>query len=123
MPRLWGVTLFGYSVEEAVSFYRDALGLPLVEADEERGMAVFDLEGIPLLIRVPEVGEEWRKPGGSNIFIEVEDLSHVLDRVTKKGGRILYGPEQTLSGHTNVGVGDPFGNEIVLVSRERKTYS
>lgn len=116
MPRLWAVTVYVYSIPEAVEFYGDVLGLRLVERNDAEGLAIFDLGGIPLLLRVPEVGEEWRQPEGRpSLFIEVEDLEAVAAKVTLSKGRIVFGPEAS-SSQLNMGVEDPFGNQLVLTS-------
>ncbi|MEM0120768.1 MAG: VOC family protein [Thermoprotei archaeon] len=117
MPRLWAVTIYVYSIPDAVEFYGDVLGLRLVERSDEEGLAVFDLGGIPLLLRVPELGEEWRHPeGGPSLFIEVEDLGKVATRIPLSGGRVVFGPENTAANRVNMGIEDPFGNQLVLTS-------
>jgi catechol 2,3-dioxygenase-like lactoylglutathione lyase family enzyme len=117
MPRLWAVTIYVYSISDAVEFYGDVLGLHLVERNDTDGLAVFDLGGIPLLLRMPEVGEEWRHPeGGPSLFIEVEDLEKVASRIPLSKGRLVFGPETTAANQVNMGVEDPFGNQLVLTS-------
>jgi catechol 2,3-dioxygenase-like lactoylglutathione lyase family enzyme len=103
MPRLWAVTIYVYSISDAVEFYGDVLGLHLVERNDTDGLAVFDLGGIPLLLRMPEVGEEWRHPEGG--------LSK---------GRLVFGPETTAANQVNMGVEDPFGNQLVLTSSQKE---
>lgn len=121
MPRLWAVTVYVYSIPEAVEFYGDVLGLRLVERSDGEGLAIFDLGGIPLLLRVPEVGEEWRQPEGRpSLFIEVEDLEAIASRIPLSRGRIVFGPEVTNNDQLNMGVEDPFGNQLVLTSRSMK---
>lgn len=122
MPKLWAVTVYVYSITDAVKFYGEILGLDVVENDEARGMAVFDLGGIPFLTRVPEAGEEWKRPGGgANLFVEVDNLEEVLRRIQIEGlGQVLYGPEESSPNHYNAGVQDPFGNELVLTYKNEQ---
>ncbi len=109
--------MYVYGIPEAVEFYGDVLGLPLVERSDSDGLAVFDLGGIPLLLRVPEMGEEWRRPeGGPSLFIEVDDVDRIASRIPLSGGKLVFGPENTASDHVNLGVEDPFGNQLVLTA-------
>jgi catechol 2,3-dioxygenase-like lactoylglutathione lyase family enzyme len=120
MPRLWAITLFVYNVDEAVEFYKDILGFSLLENSSNEGLAIFDLGGVPFLVRVPEAGEEWRRPGvGTNLFIEVDDVDDVSKKMTMSRGKILFGPEMTATGQVNMGVEDPFGNELILTSKAK----
>jgi|GEM_PF-1090308 predicted enzyme related to lactoylglutathione lyase len=125
MPKLWAITVYVYSIADAVKFYGGILGFDVVENDEARGMAVFDLGGIPFLTRVPEAGEEWKRPGGgANLFIEVDNLEEVLNRIQAAGlGQVVYGPEESSPNHYNAGVQDPFGNELVLTHKSAQSES
>lgn len=115
MARLWAITLFVYNIEEAADFYGQVLNFKLIEKNVSEGLAVFDLEGIPFLIRVPESGEDWRKPGGpTNLFIEVDDIQELTKRMGLSRGKVLFGPETMASGQVNMGIEDPFGNELII---------
>ncbi|MEM3670356.1 MAG: VOC family protein [Thermoprotei archaeon] len=115
MPRLWAIALFVYNIDEAAEFYSEVLKLKLVEKNSADGLAVFDLEGIPLLIRLPEMGDEWRMQGGStNLFIEVDDIQELAQRIKLSKGRILFGPESMTTEQLNMGIEDPFGNQLII---------
>jgi predicted enzyme related to lactoylglutathione lyase len=111
MPRLWAITLFVYNVDEAVEFYKDILGFSLLENSSNEGLAIFDLGGVPFLVRRPGVG--------TNLFIEVDDVDDVSKKMTMSRGKILFGPEMTATGQVNMGVEDPFGNELILTSKAK----
>ncbi len=122
MPRLWAVTVLAFDLNEAIKFYKDAIGLDLLEDSPSGGMAIFDVGGIPFLIRVPELGEDWKRPSApASLFIEVDDIQEVSKKIASANGRILFGPEEVSDGQINMGIEDPSGNEIIVTSRPNMT--
>jgi methylmalonyl-CoA/ethylmalonyl-CoA epimerase len=67
-------------VERATRFYRDVLGLPFL-FDAPPGLAFFDLDGIRLMLTVPEGTEA----GSSVLYFRVADLELSYDRLRDRG--------------------------------------
>ena len=101
-------------MEEAVSFYRDVLGLPLVSRDY---VARFDLDGVLIeLVRVPP-GSVVPGNGNARLCFTVSDLLQTLQQLrergvgtseirNKKGGKLAF-------------FHDPDGNELCLWQYEK----
>ena len=67
-------------VERATSFYRDVLGLPFL-FDAPLGLAFFDLDGIRLMLSIPEGTE-----GGSSVlYFRVADLDASYETLRGRG--------------------------------------
>jgi methylmalonyl-CoA/ethylmalonyl-CoA epimerase len=67
-------------VERAVTFYRDALGMPFLFAFP--GMAFFDLDGVRLMLVEPE----GRAFGGeSAIYYRVDDIAAAVEALESRG--------------------------------------
>jgi catechol 2,3-dioxygenase-like lactoylglutathione lyase family enzyme len=96
-------------LDDAISFYRDTLGLPLVSVDF---VARFDLDGVLIeLVPVPP-GSVVPGNGNARLCFSVSDLNDTVERLrargietsdikNKKGGRIAF-------------FRDPDGNELSL---------
>ena len=96
-------------LDDAISFYRDTLGLPLVSVDF---VARFDLDGVLIeLVPVPP-GSVVPGNGNARLCFSVSDLNDTVERLhargietsdikNKKGGRIAF-------------FRDPDGNELCL---------
>ncbi|MGM7702566.1 VOC family protein [Pseudalkalibacillus sp. Hm43] len=69
------------NVEEAVCFYRDTLGLPLLFSMEN--MAFFNCNGIRLMLSVPE-DESFNHPG-SVIYFKTENLQGTYEQFREEG--------------------------------------
>jgi len=69
------------SLERAVSFYRDQLGLPLLM--EVPGMAFFDCAGIRLMLGLPE-SEEYDHPA-SILYFRVDDIEATHEAMSGRG--------------------------------------
>lgn len=108
--------------DAAVAFYRDALGLPEVEAwDREGGRgAILDAGRATLelisadqaeLIDRIEVGE--RVAGPVRVALEVEDSAELAERLEQAGAARLGGPVVTPWQHRNVRLEGP-GLQLTL---------
>lgn len=109
--------------EQALAFYRDVLGLPLVHAWDEpagsgaildAGRATLELLSVAqaeLVDRV-EVGE--RVAGPVRIALEVDDSAATADALAAAGGELLGGPVVTPWSHRNVRVRAPDGMQLTL---------
>jgi lactoylglutathione lyase len=109
--------------EEAVAFYRDALGLPVVEAWEtadgsgavlDAGRATLELLSLAqaeLVDRV-EVGE--RVAGTIRLALEVEDSAEAAQALVAGGAELIAGPVVTPWSHRNVRLRAPDGMQLTL---------
>jgi lactoylglutathione lyase len=115
------VTVENYG--EVLHFYRDELGLPVVEAwdDEGRSGAVLDAGRATLELLSPaqadlidevEVGR--RIAGPIRVALEVEDSAGTADRLTAAGAEIVGGPAVTPWQHRNVRLEAPGGLQLTL---------
>jgi methylmalonyl-CoA/ethylmalonyl-CoA epimerase len=115
------VTVEGY--EQALAFYRDALGLPVLESwDTEEGSgAVLDAGRATLellsrqqseLVDRVEVGE--RTSGAIRFALEVDDSAATADRLVAAGAEQVGGPVVTPWNHRNVRVRAPDGMQLTL---------
>jgi lactoylglutathione lyase len=109
--------------EEAVRFYRDALGLPMLEewSQEEGSGAVLDAGRATLellsvgqseLVDRIEVGEIVSGP--VRLALEVEDSEETAKRLAAAGAQRIGGPVVTPWSHRNVRVRAPDGMQLTL---------
>jgi lactoylglutathione lyase len=118
------VALTVENYEEALRFYRDALGLPLVEEwDEASGGsgAVLDAGRATLevlsrsqaeLVDQVEVGE--RVAGPVRLALEVDDSAATAETLAAAGAELLGGPAMTPWSHRNVRLRAPDGMQLTL---------
>ena len=109
--------------DEAVRFYRDALGLPVIEEWEQEsgsgaildaGRATLELlsvEQSDLVDRV-EVGEVVSGP--IRLALEVEDSEDVANALVAAGAQKVGGPVVTPWSHRNVRLRAPDGMQLTL---------
>lgn len=109
--------------EEAMRFYRDALGLPVIEEWEQptgsgaildAGRATLELlsvEQSELVDRV-EVGEVVSGP--IRLALEVEDSEETATRLVARGAERVGGPVITPWSHKNVRLRAPDGMQLTL---------
>ena len=105
--------------DEAVRFYRDALGLPVVEEWDggvvlDAGRATLELlstEHAEQLDRI-EVGE--RSAGPVRLALEVDDSADLAQKLTETGAKLLGGPVVTPWSHRNVRLRAPDGMQLTL---------
>ena len=117
---------FAYTVEdydEAVRFYRDALGLPVIEewdqpsgrgAILDAGRATLELLSVDqseLVDRI-EVGEVVSGP--VRLALEVEDSEETADALASAGAQKIGGPVVTPWAHKNVRLRAPDGMQLTL---------
>ena len=109
--------------EEAVAFYRDVLGLPVVEAFEgpggggvvlDAGRATLELlsAGQAELVDQVEVGA--RVAGPVRVALEVADSADLARRLTAGGAEALADPVVTPWNHRNVRLRAPDGLQLTL---------
>jgi lactoylglutathione lyase len=109
--------------EQALAFYRDTLGLPVVESwdTDEGGGAVLDAGSATLELLSPgqsdvvdrvEVGE--RTSGPVRLALEVEDSAETAKRLVNAGAERVGEPVVTPWNHRNVRVRAPDGMQLTL---------
>jgi catechol 2,3-dioxygenase-like lactoylglutathione lyase family enzyme len=109
--------------ERTLGFYRDVLGLPLVEAweDADGSGAVLDAGRATLevlstshadMVDRIEVGQ----PVGARVrlVLEVDDSAEIAERLVAAGGELVGGPVVTPWAHRNVRLRDPDGMQLTL---------
>ena len=74
-------------VERATRFYRDVLGLPFL-FDAPPGLAFFDLDGIRLMLSIPEGTEA----GSSVLYFRVVDLDLSYETLRDRGVTFIGEP-------------------------------
>ena len=108
---------------EALAFYRDALGLKLVEEWNSEGangalleagratLEIFD-EGQAAMVDELEVGR--RVTGTVRFAVEVDNSAAVANELERAGAERLGGPVETPWGDVNVRVQAPDGMQLTL---------
>lgn len=107
--------------EQALRFYREALGLLVVEEWDDPPGAVFDAGRATLevlstsqaeLVDRVEVGE--RVAGPVRLALEVDDSAATADALAAAGAELLGGPVVTPWSHRNVRLRAPDGMQLTL---------
>ena len=108
--------------EAALAFYRDTLGLPVLEAWSESGhVTLLDAGRATLELLDPdhaasvdslEVGR--RVAGTVRVALEVDDSAAVADALEAAGAERLAGPVVTPWRHSNVRLVAPDGMQLTL---------
>lgn len=81
LSKISQISVTVHDLEEAVSFYRDVLGMHLLFQVPK--MAFFDCEGIRLMLAVPDK-PEFDHPS-SIIYFQVEDIHGVYAKLADRG--------------------------------------
>jgi lactoylglutathione lyase len=109
--------------DEAVAFYRDVLGLPLLESWDEpggsgavldAGRATLELLSVPQAELVDEVEVGSRVAGPVRIALEVADSAETAQRLVAGGAKALAEPVVTPWRHRNVRLRAPDGMQLTL---------
>jgi catechol 2,3-dioxygenase-like lactoylglutathione lyase family enzyme len=110
-------------LDEAVSFYRDTLGLPQLEVWEspegrvvllEAGRATLELLDEGHAVEVDEIEVGRRVAGPVRLALEVDDSPATADRLVGAGAEHVGGPVETPWRHRNVRVQAPDGMQLTL---------
>jgi lactoylglutathione lyase len=104
---------------QALGFYRDALGLPLVS--EWKGGAVLDAGRATLEVlsaseaeRVDEIEVGQRVGATVRLAMEVDDSAATAETLSGAGAEVIGGPVTTPWGHRNVRLRAPEGTQLTL---------
>ena len=81
LSRIHQVSMRAHDVDRAVTFYRDALGLPFLFAAPPR-LAFFDCAGVRLMLSTPEPGFDHP---GSVLYFAVDDIRAAHDALKARG--------------------------------------
>jgi predicted enzyme related to lactoylglutathione lyase len=113
MTRLW----LPYTVEDlpaALAFYRDRLGLPVVDGWRRDGEEGAVLAAGPSFVELVSP----RQPGPVPVAFEVSDVDAAFARVRPAGEEVVAAPHRYPRGHRGFEVRGPAG-ATVLVWSER----
>jgi catechol 2,3-dioxygenase-like lactoylglutathione lyase family enzyme len=111
--------------DEALAFYRDALGLPLLEVWTEpdgrvalldAGRATLELLDEAHAAAVDEIEVGRRVAGPVRIALEVDDSPSVAEALEAAGAERVGGPVDTPWRHRNVRLQAPDGMQLTLFS-------
>ena len=109
--------------DEAVAFYRDALGLPVIESFErpggggvvlDAGRATLELLSVGQAELVDRVEVGSRVAGPVRVALEVADSAQTARRLVDGGAEALAEPVVTPWRHRNVRVRAPGGLQLTL---------
>ena len=109
--------------DEAVAFYRDALGLPVIESFErpggggvvlDAGRATLELLSVGQAELVDEVEVGARVAGPVRVALEVADSAALARRLVGGGAEALAEPAVTPWRHRNVRLRAPDGTQLTL---------
>ncbi len=111
--------------DEALAFYRDALGLPLLEVWTEpdgrvalldAGKATLELLDAAHAAAVDEIEVGRRVAGPVRVALEVDDSPSVAEALESAGAERIGGPVETPWRHRNVRLEAPDGMQLTLFS-------
>jgi lactoylglutathione lyase len=108
--------------DAALTFYRDTLGLPLLEAwsDDGRvvlldaGRATLELLDATHAAAVDRIEVGRRVAGPIRLALEVEDSAATSERLQAAGATLIAGPVVTPWRHSNVRLQAPDGMQLTL---------
>jgi catechol 2,3-dioxygenase-like lactoylglutathione lyase family enzyme len=116
--RLYAVRIFSLNWDQALTFYRDILELPLTFSDSDTGWAQFQLGSAHLgLERCDATDDETQELVGRfvGLSLEVDDIFSEYHHLCSKGVEFLGKPEKQPWGRTLAHFRDPDGNTLTLL--------
>ena len=117
------IALTADDYEQALSFYRDGLGLPVQETWDgpdgtgtilAAGRATLEVLSTAMTETVDRVEAGARSSGPVRLALEVEDPAAAGERLVAAGAEHVGGPVETPWGDTNVRVRAPDGMQLTL---------
>lgn len=116
-PRITLVTLGVSDLEESIRFYRDGLGLPMQEREDDSDVAFFPLDGTWLSLYPREsLADDATVPADGNGFAGItlahnvstkEEVDAVLNEAAASGGRIVKPAQEAFWGGYSGYFADP----------------
>lgn len=116
-PRITLVTLGVSDLEESIQFYRDGLGLPMQEREDDSDVVFFPLDGTWLSLYPREsLADDATIPADGNGFAGItiahnvstkEEVDAVLDEAEASGGRIVKPAQEVFWGGYSGYFADP----------------
>jgi lactoylglutathione lyase len=109
--------------EQALAFYRDVLGLPVIESWQQptgsgaildAGRATLELLSVAQAELVDQVEVGARVAGPVRLALEVEDSERTAEKLAAGGAELLAGAVVTPWSHRNVRVRAPDGMQLTL---------
>jgi lactoylglutathione lyase len=107
----------------ALTFYRDVLGLPEVEAYSDgdahvsvlaAGRATIELVNGPQAALIDDIEVGRRVAGPVRLALQVDDSAQTAQRLAAAGASIVAGPVVTPWNHSNVRLDPPAGVQLTL---------
>jgi len=114
MTRIGNVLYGAKNVDEAVRFYRDALGLAVKFQDGDR-FAALDGGGVTFAIAGPEEDVTGGVPA---VSFKVDDVAALATSLTAAGAELVRGPEEGPH-ETRAVLRDPAGNPFVIYASRK----
>ena len=110
------------SLDKAMPFYRDILGLKPLGDPYDGKWQEFELGTSTLGISMPPYGQPPKgdATGGATAAIAVENLKEAVEELKAKGVPITWGPDESPVCFL-AGIKDPDGNNIILHQRKDGT--
>jgi len=112
-------------MEETVAYFRDLLGGSVISRGESQGFTFIRMEvqGTTVAIReVDPVAAQFEpatgKRGLDHFGFTVDDMEKTLDELTKKGARILAGPNISPLGLKYAFIAGPESLQIELIEKK-----
>jgi catechol 2,3-dioxygenase-like lactoylglutathione lyase family enzyme len=124
-PRTLQVVLTVEDYEHALAFYRDGLGLEVIESWEvdggrgvilDAGRATLELLSVEETERVDRIEAGEPSSGPVRFALEVDDSVQAAEALVDAGGERVGGPVVTPWNHRNVRIRAPDGMQLTLFS-------
>ncbi|MEM9715453.1 MAG: glyoxalase superfamily protein [Pseudomonadota bacterium] len=99
-------------IDQSVAFFKDKLGFSTASIWDHEGQKVFAIVGMDMITLALQVhgpvgtGDVWA------CYCYVDDIDAYADDVRRRGGDIVWGPEDAPYGCREIEVIDPDGNRI-----------
>ena len=111
------------NLPEAVTFYKDMLGLKMELYKEDWNWAEFSVPPITLVLFGLYPGAPLKNgKGGSGLALAVKDVDQAIEELKEKGIDIEWGPNELSACHVAM-ISDPGGNPIFLHRRKDGSWA
>ena len=112
------VRIFVYDLEQAISFYSETLGLPVLDSDIETGYAVLDGGGVTVILELDEEAEDEEETlvgVFTGVSFAVDDIFAIHKDLSAKGVHFDEPPRSQEWGGILAHFSDPDRNVLTLV--------